>query len=212
MSVTLRPLTRADGPRVLAWRNSESVAPHMYSDHRITPQEHLRWLEVVLNADDRCYWIIELDGAPVGLANVVGIDERSSRCEWAYYLASPKIRGRGVGACVEYLVLRFVFETLGLNKLWCEVFRENERVWRLHESFGFHREAEFRDHVMKAGVFRDVIGLGLLRADWPDVRAHAESLLEAKGLAVSSLTLIDPRLGDDPAEAPAMAPAGRRVA
>ena len=72
-------------------------------------------------------------------------------------------------------------------------FWENERVWRLHESFGFHREAEFRDHVLKAGAFRNVIGLGLLRADWPEVRTRAEAMLAAKGHAIPTLGLIDPR-------------------
>jgi UDP-4-amino-4,6-dideoxy-N-acetyl-beta-L-altrosamine N-acetyltransferase len=153
----------------------------MYTDHLVTPDEHARWLASVLDAQDRRYWIILLDERPVGLANVVRIDRQSRRCEWAYYLADPETRGRGVGASVEYLVLREVFGPMRLNKLTCEVFIDNEAVWRLHESFGFTREAHFRDHVWKAGRFHDVYGLAILAADWVRVRGEVEARLRAKG-------------------------------
>lgn len=195
MAVTLRPLTAADGEMVLAWRNSEAVAPYMYSEHTITRDEHAAWLQRALAGGDRRFWIIELDQAGVGLANLVKIDRENSKCEWAYYLADPATRGRGVGAVVEYLVLSFVFERLGLNRLWCEVFLDNEAVWKTHESFGFRREALFRDHVRKGGAFRDVVGLGLLAADWPAARATARDRLSAKGVEPAALEKALARMG-----------------
>ena len=178
MSVSLRPLARQDGPRVLAWRNAPEVARWMYGDHEIGEAEHALWLDAALERADRLYWIVELDAAPVGLANLARIDRALSRCEWAFYLADPAVRGRGVGAAVEYQVLRHVFEAEGLNKLWCEVLAENAGVIRLHERFGFTREALFRDHVRKAGVFHDVVGLGLLAREWPAVKARAQDWIK----------------------------------
>ncbi|HYE47802.1 MAG TPA: UDP-4-amino-4,6-dideoxy-N-acetyl-beta-L-altrosamine N-acetyltransferase [Caulobacter sp.] len=187
MAVTLRPLAAADGETVLAWRNSEAVAPYMYADHAIGPEEHAGWLARALAGGDRRFWIIELDGAGVGLANLARIDTANSKAEWAFYLADPATRGRGVGACVEYLVLGFVFERLGLNRLWCEVFVDNEAVWKTHEGFGFTREAYLRAHVRKGGVFRDVIGLGMLAADWPAARAAARDRLAGRGVDLAGL-------------------------
>jgi UDP-4-amino-4,6-dideoxy-N-acetyl-beta-L-altrosamine N-acetyltransferase len=122
-----------------------------------------------------------MDGAPVGLANLARIDPASRRCEWAYYLAEASTRGRGLGSRIEYIVLRHVFETLGLNKLWCEVLLENEGVWKLHESFGFVREALYRQHVFKGGRFQDVVGLGMLASDWAGARPAIEARLRDKG-------------------------------
>jgi UDP-4-amino-4,6-dideoxy-N-acetyl-beta-L-altrosamine N-acetyltransferase len=181
MTVSLHPLTHDDGPRVLAWRNSEAVAPFMYSDAVIGAAEHARWLQAALSEPDRIYWIIRLDDQPVGLANLARIDRHNRRCEWAYYLAEPAVRGRGVGQAVEFSVLGHVFETLGLNKLWCEVFLDNEAVWRLHERFGFTREALYRQHVVKGGTARDVVGLGMLASDWPTARAAALARFADKG-------------------------------
>ena len=190
MSVRLRPLAPADSDRVLAWRNSPEVAAYMYTDHEISPDEHDRWFAGAMAADSKVFWIIEDDGAPVGLANLTGIDLTRRRCEWAYYLGEASVRGRGVGAAVEYIVLEHVFGAMGLNKLWCEVLVGNEAVWKLHESFGFTREALYRDHVWKAGRFQDVVGLGLLEGDWARVRAGCAERLAAKGYGAADLVMV----------------------
>jgi UDP-4-amino-4,6-dideoxy-N-acetyl-beta-L-altrosamine N-acetyltransferase len=181
MSLRLRLVEPGDSGRLLAWRNSPQVAAYMYSDHAISQAEHDRWFAGALAATDRRYWVIEADGAPVGLANLARIDPAARRCEWAYYLGEASTRGQGLGARIEYVVLRHVFETMGFNKLWCEVLADNEAVWMLHQSFGFVREALFREHVFKDGRFQDVVGLGMLRADWLAARAGIEGRLREKG-------------------------------
>jgi UDP-4-amino-4,6-dideoxy-N-acetyl-beta-L-altrosamine N-acetyltransferase len=181
MSVRLRLLTPGDSGRLLAWRNAPQVAAYMYTDHAISQAEHDRWFAGALSAADRRYWIIETDGQPVGLANLARIDPAARRCEWAYYLGEASTRGQGLGSRIEYIVLRHVFEAMGFNKLWCEVLVENEAVWKLHQSFGFVREALFREHVFKDGRFQDVVGLGMLRADWRAAKPAIEARLRDKG-------------------------------
>jgi hypothetical protein len=66
---------------------------------------------------------------------------------------------------------------------------ENEAVWKLHESFGFVREALYRDHVWKGGRFQDVVGLGLLAPDWARVRDACADRLAQKGYSASNLSL-----------------------
>ncbi|HUZ12966.1 MAG TPA: UDP-4-amino-4,6-dideoxy-N-acetyl-beta-L-altrosamine N-acetyltransferase [Caulobacteraceae bacterium] len=176
--VELRGVEAADREPILAWRNSPDVRAYMYTDHPISPDEHARWFAALEGDPARRYWIVELDGKPVGLANLYDIDQVNRRCAWAYYLADPATRGRGVGSFVEYWVLEYVFEALKLEKLWCEVLASNEPVWRLHESFGFLVEARLRGHVVKDGGRLDVLGLGMLAPDWRARRpAMAERLI-----------------------------------
>ncbi|HEX3916405.1 MAG TPA: UDP-4-amino-4,6-dideoxy-N-acetyl-beta-L-altrosamine N-acetyltransferase [Caulobacteraceae bacterium] len=179
--VDLRPLELADSPRILAWRNSPDVRAYMYTDHVIAPDEHARWFAGIPDDAARAYWIIEMDGAPVGLANLYDIDRRNQRCAWAYYLADPSVRGLGVGSYVEYWVLEYVFEGLKLAKLWCEVLASNESVWKLHETFGFAIEARFRGHVIKEDARVDVLGLGLLAAGWRERRGAMADRLRLRG-------------------------------
>lgn len=189
--IQLRPVRPADSGQLLAWRNAPHVAAYMYSGHAISQAEHDAWFALALAAADRRYWIIERAGEGVGLANLTRIDAVNRKCDWAYYLGETSTRGQGIGACVEYIVLQHVFGPLGLNKLCCEVFLDNEAVWRLHESFGFTREALYRDHVFRDGVFRDVVGLAILARDWAAARPACEARLREKGLDPAGLGIAD---------------------
>lgn len=182
--VDLRPAGPEDRDRLLAWRNQPEVARWMYTDHVITEAEHDRWIAAAFDDPSRRYWIIELDGEPVGLANLYDLQPSNRRTAWAYYLASPLVRGKGVGAYVEFWMIEHVFGVLGLDRLYCEVLAENEAVWKLHESFGFTREALFRRHVWKSGEPHDVVALGLLADDWAEVREQSAARLREKGYDV----------------------------
>lgn len=180
--IRLRALEPADRDRLLEWRNRPEIARYMYTDHVIGPEEHSRWFETAMVSEDRKYWIIELDDEPVGLANLYDIDRQHRRCYWAFYLASPSVRGRGVGSFVEYYVLSHVFDELGLNKLCCEVLGFNEAVVGMHESFGFSREGLFREHIIKGGEAHDVVALAMLADEWEGLREPTRRRLADKGL------------------------------
>ena len=182
--VVLRPLRADDKDRLLAWRNSPEVAAYMYTDHEIGEVEHARWFAGIKGDQRRAYWIVEMDGRPVGLANFYDIDRKNRRCAWAYYLADPAVRGRGVGGFVEYVMIGKAFEDLGLQKLWCEVLASNTGVLRMHQRFGFREEARFLRHVLKNGMLEDVVGLGLLKEEWAEARAKVAQTLRASGFPV----------------------------
>ena len=187
--VSLRPLEPADEDRLYAWRNSPEVAAFMYTDHQISREEHARWFAGLAGDPRRDYRIIEVDGAPAGPANFSDIDRVQGRASWAYYLADPAVRGKGVGGYVEFLMIERAFTAadgggMGLRKLWCEVLIGNEAVWKLHQKFGFRQEALFRAHVVKNGQPVDVMGLGLLAEDWAEVRPAMVDRLARLGYGV----------------------------
>jgi UDP-4-amino-4,6-dideoxy-N-acetyl-beta-L-altrosamine N-acetyltransferase len=179
--IVLRPVEATDKDQLRVWRNLPDIRAWMYSDHVISPEEHERWFNAALADPARKYWIIQVDGRPVGLANLYDIAPAHRKCSWAYYLADGSTRGKGVGAFVEFKVIEHVFVDHGLNKLSCEVLIGNEAVWKLHESFGFKREALLRAHVWKDGEPADVIGLGLLAEDWGATRPESLRRLREKG-------------------------------
>lgn len=180
--INLRPIQDQDCDKIYRWRTLPEVADYMYSDHAIAEDEHRNWFNRVQTDSSCLYQVIELDGKGVGVVYITGIDRKNLRCTWGFYLASPAVRGRGVGSFVEYSVLRYVFDELGLNKLCCEVFASNEAVIRMHESFGFKREGTFRQHIFKNGKFHKVIALAMLAEDWKGNRPSIEQRLRGKGI------------------------------
>ena len=183
--VALRPLTEDDRDRVLAWRNTPEVSEYMYTDDVIAPDAHARWFAGALTDLRRRYWIIEMDAAPVGLANLYDIDPISRRASWAFYLGEASTRGKSIGAVVELQVLDIVFGEMGLGKLWCEVLDMNTGVVRLHQKFGFRQEALLRRHIFKGREAHDVVGLGLLAEEWAAVRPAMADRLRAQGFEIA---------------------------
>ncbi len=184
--IRLRPLREADCDTIHGWRTLPEVADYMYSDHEITLDEHRRWFQSIRSDPSCIYQIIELDGDGVGVVYITGIDQKNRRCSWGFYLASPAVRGRGVGSFVEYSVLEHVFSELGLNKLCCEVFTSNPAVIKMHESFGFQHEGLYRRHIFKKGSFHDVVALAILAEDWREQRGRIAERLRAKGILGST--------------------------
>lgn len=180
--IALRAMAPMDKEMVRQWRNLPEVSRYMYTGHEISAEEHERWFQGVLAAPHCRYWIITCDGEDVGVANITAIDPRHRRCYWAFYLASPSVRGKGVGSFVEYWMLRHVFDDLNLNKLCCEVLSFNEAVINMHKSFGFREEGLFREHVVKEGQAVDVVCLAMLQREWQAAKPGIEERLRAKGL------------------------------
>ena len=175
----LRHLLPSDRDRLFEWRNAPDVARHMYTSHAISRDEHDRWFDAIAPDATRRYWIIEYGGDPVGLVNLADISLAHRRCSWAYYLAEPESRGKGIGGAVEFAIIDHVLVARGFNKLWCEVVAANEPVWRLHENFGFVREALYREHIVKDGTlwmssdwgFWHRTGPGYAKGTWRDSKA-----------------------------------------
>lgn len=179
--VDLRPVEADDQERILAWRNLPDARAERGSDEPISAGAHAAWFETLTSDQAQRWWIIELDGAPVGLANLYDIDRRNARSALTCFLAEPEAQRDGLGSYVEYWLLEYVFEGLKLAKLWCEVLASNVSVRKLHEAFGFQVEARFRGHAVRAQKRVDVLGLGLLAADWRAKRAAMADRLRALG-------------------------------
>ena len=174
MSYRLRLLRESDLETVMHWRMRPEVTRYMYSDPQLTLEGQRRWFDKVSRSERDRVWIIELlEGArPVGLLSLSEIDRVHGRCAWAYYLGDTEVRGAGLAKSLELNVYAHVFETMGLNKLWCEVLAFNDRVVALHEKFGSKVEGTFRAHICKDGVYHDVVRMGILRSDWEAVRTR----------------------------------------
>jgi len=179
---SLRDVRPEDRDRIREWRNLPNVADYMYTDHVITPEEHAAWFVRVLSDAKYKYWMIVCDGEDVGVANLYAIDQTHRRCYWAIYVASPSVRGKGVGNVVENAVLNYVFGDLKLEKLCCEALAFNTVALEMYRKFGFSQEGLFRKHILKRGEWHDVVCMAILKEEWETQRSQQELKLRAKGI------------------------------
>jgi len=180
--IELKPVGPDDEDRLREWRNDPEVGRYMYTTHEISAEEHSRWFDRLLVDDSRRAWTILMDGEPVGAAFISGIDRDNRRAQWAFYLADPRTRGRGVGSAVEVLVLNHAFDVLHLHKLMCEVLSFNQAVIAMHRKFGFQPQGVLREHYLRDGEWIDVHQLAMWADDWARNRDRFETTLRSRAL------------------------------
>lgn len=179
--IKLVPLSEKHLEMVRNWRNSPEVNRYMYTEHFISEQEQKEWFAQINACPTSKYWIIEYENKPLGVVSISEISLTYDSCFWAFYLGDSSVRGAGIGAKVEFTMLNYVFETLKLNKLRCEVLISNQQVISMHEKFGFRREALYREHVKKEGQYYDVVGLAMLKKEWEQLKGyHYKRIYEKK--------------------------------
>jgi UDP-4-amino-4,6-dideoxy-N-acetyl-beta-L-altrosamine N-acetyltransferase len=152
--------------QVRTWRNGPDVARFMYNDEEIAPAQHVAWFERIRRDPSASYWLIELDGHPVGLVNVVDLDFSGSSASWAFYIADPRTRGKGVGQYVEFCVLDCVFDYWKIDTLNCQVLASNPDVIALHTGVGFKEVRRIPARVVRDGTPIDAFAYAMTRHDW----------------------------------------------
>ena len=177
MDIKLQDIELADIEQIRTWRNAPEIARYMYTDNLITEEQQLHWYKKIQTDNTSRHWMVVYEGEKIGLASLSSINTVFSSCHWAFYIGHEGYRGSGIGLKIEYNVVDYVFNELKLNKLICEVFTFNDGVIRLHELFGFRREAYYRQHVKKNGKYEDVIGLALLRSEWKYLSGGLKNLI-----------------------------------
>lgn len=168
--IELIGIEESDLEMIRSWRNSEEVSRYMYSSDLITEEQQKNWYRKV-QSDKTCrYWMIVYEGEKVGVASVNEINLIQENCSWTFYLKAQAVRGAGIGSKVEFHILRYVFEELKMHKLRGEIFEFNDKVIKLHERFGFRREAFFRDHAKKDGKYHNIVAIGMLQSEWQQLK------------------------------------------
>ena len=161
----LRPIEWDDLEKILKWRNSERIRANMYTDHIISLEEHRAWFERSKLQTTSVYLVFDVQDQPAGLVYFTDIDKNNSKSHWGFYLGEENIP-RGSGTVMGVLGLDYAFTQLKIRKLCGEAFAFNDASIRFHKRLGFSEEGRFIKHVLRRGVYEDVVSFALFREDW----------------------------------------------
>lgn len=98
----------------------------------------------------------------------ISLKEVSYNDKTAEYAVSlrKKAQGQGVAYWATKEILKYAFETLGLNRVYLNVLSENARAIRLYEKSGFIYEGEFRNHLCLRGNYKSLKWYGILKQEY----------------------------------------------
>ena len=178
-NIILREITKCTEEQkkaVREVRNQHSVRKSMYTEHEIPLNEHLAWIERLQTDKRQIIFVVLIDETVGGVVSVNAIDRLHLKSDWAFYL-DANLRG-GLGAALEFSLINFVFNKLGLEKLNCEVIETNKTVVQMHKKFGFIEEGFRRENIIKNDERIGVFFLGLTKNDWLRCRESVSSKYE----------------------------------
>lgn len=166
----LRPPLPTDAPAIQQLAGDARIAsttaniPHPYEDGLAEAwiascaESHARGeavtLAILLAGEQRLVGAMGLHLSP-----------EHARAELGYWIGVP-FWNRGYASEAGRRVLRYGFETLGLERIHAMHFARNPASGRVMQKIGMQQEGTLRRHILKEGRFEDAVIYGSLRQAW----------------------------------------------
>jgi RimJ/RimL family protein N-acetyltransferase len=144
------------------------------------------WFDAALDAAEagrEAVWMVrERAGGPlVGSTRYLAIEAQHRRVEIGHTWYEPRVWAGRVNPACKLALLRYGFDTLGLNRIELKTDNRNTRSQAAIAKLGATREGVFRAHMVRRdGSLRDSVYFSIVRPDWPAVR---DRLSERLGVA-----------------------------
>lgn len=166
--VFITPVAIEDMERNLAWDNDPEMSFLDGGSHRPKTREvaEAEFKKVLEDRELHFFTVIHKDdGEQIGNLVLYNIHEYERWGHWGIKL-DKKYWRQGYGTEAALLLLRYVFEGLGFNRLKSDTHIRNEASWRLQESLGFVREGVMRQDKYIQGEYVDDVLYGMLRDEY----------------------------------------------
>ena len=128
-------------------------------------------------ADPYAYAIVDRSDRAVGYVTLLRIEPDMRVIEVGHVLYSPALQRTPLGTETQYLLARYVFETLGYRRYEWKCNALNAPSWRAALRYGFSYEGTFRQHIIAKGRNRDNAWFSMLDSEWPARKCNFERWL-----------------------------------
>ena len=176
-----RKIHEKDLERLMCWRMLPEITKYMNTDPKLTMEGQKKWYQKIQEEEKReklersfYYWLLEVDDVPAGFVSLVDINWSERKVCTGVYIAEKSKKSLRLILDVQWNLYRYSFEVLGMHKVSEEVFEENRAVNRILDMCGSQREGVLRHHVLKDGVYYNVVTRGILEEEWLEKKKTLE--------------------------------------
>lgn len=114
----------------------------------------------------------------IGMTRLYAFDSKNKAAKLGFTWYAPALQGKGVNLHVKYLILKYAFDYLGLERIELNADLRNERSIAAMLKIGATQEGVLRKNVyLPDGHKRDTVIFGILNEDW---NTTIKELLTAK--------------------------------
>ena len=162
--------------------------------------DHWSDLWAVFGGHDEVWTYISTDGPFSSAAEFSAFIAMRAAAEVGHVLYSPSLQRTPLGTETQYLLARYVFETLGYRRYEWKCNSLNAPSRRAALRYGFVYEGTFRQHMIAKGRNRDDAWFSMLDSEWPSRKRNFERWLmpdnfDARGKQKISLATLNGAAG-----------------
>jgi RimJ/RimL family protein N-acetyltransferase len=160
------------------------------------------WVGTRIPLDDPySYAVVDPAGRAIGIVTLMEIRPAMRVCEVGHIVYAPPLQRTALATEAQYLLARYVFETLGYRRYEWKCNALNAPSRRAALRFGFTFEGLLRQHMIAKSRNRDTAYFSMLDSEWPMRKAAFERWLapdnfDEKGRQKASLGSLDKISGE----------------
>ncbi|WP_223701121.1 GNAT family N-acetyltransferase [Sutcliffiella deserti] len=166
----LRAFEYEDLPFINLLRNEDELYKYTCGNKfYISSERDIKWIEdKIFNNRDQLYLMLCTKGenTPIGYVAATNIDYLNRKAQYGGIVIAREHAGKGYGTEASQLLLRHIFEELGMNMMYGFWREDHLASLRMAEKIGFKRDGLVRDYVFKQNGFHNAYIYSILKSEY----------------------------------------------
>ncbi len=166
----LRALEKSDLAKVWEWVNDEEVmwfwGEPCNTQSLAEVEQWFGRLQEAAGYSSKQFIIERKEGTPIGRIFYEYLDIKHRRAEVGMQIGEKEYWGRGYGTDAMITFLDYLFNELGLHRVYLRLQSYNTRALKCYEKCGFTQEGILRHNSFTRGEYYDDVAMGILRDEF----------------------------------------------
>ncbi|MAG24695.1 GNAT family N-acetyltransferase [Candidatus Pacearchaeota archaeon] len=153
------------------WRNNPVLRQYFREYREINKKMQSEWFNnrVCNNQNQVDFEIRDKETQKlIGHCGLYYIDWINRKAEFTIYIGDFNYRNGGYGSDALRTLIKYGFNNLNLNRIWCEVYSNNKAI-DIYRHIGFKDEGILREQYFDAGIYWNSHILGMLKSDFENL-------------------------------------------
>lgn len=168
------------------WRNAQMEVLRQWKP--LTEHDQKKWFELISTDDKQIIFAIlgpslpgskEASGGLIGYCGITNLDTKNRRGEISFLVDPERVKDEKIYRddflSALYMLCRYAFESIDLNKLFTETYVFREYHIGILEEFGLKADSILRQHEFINGKFYDSVIHSILCDEWPGVKERIDN-------------------------------------
>ncbi len=171
-NLLLCPQCKEDVPRNTMWINDPQIRKYLTLHKPVTITEGEEWIKNLSGSNKDIVFAVLIKDTKehIGNMGLHDIDRDTRTATFGFMIGEKRYWKKGHGTEMLELMLKYAFNTIGLERVESSALELNGSSIRRHENCSFRRVGIFTKKYLVDGEYLDEILFEILREDWVKIK------------------------------------------